>query len=65
MRERWDIKLCYYVGDPDFYSKHGFTPSYKFNIFHKNFQEQKVDFIMVYQLCENALTGKKGMIDIY
>jgi predicted N-acetyltransferase YhbS len=52
-------------GNPNFYSKCGFVPSYKFNIFHKDFQEQKVDFIMAYQLCENALEGKKGMIDIY
>ena len=58
-------KVVFLWGDPNFYSKHGFVPSYKFNIFHKNFQERKVEFIMVYQLCENALKGKKGMIDIY
>jgi predicted N-acetyltransferase YhbS len=58
-------KAVFLWGNPDFYSKCGFVPSYKFNIFHKNFQERKVDFIMVYQLCENALEGKKGMIDIY
>jgi predicted N-acetyltransferase YhbS len=60
-----EYKVVFLWGDPNFYSKFGFVPSYKFNIFHKDFQEQKVDFIMVYQLCENALEGKKGMIDIY
>jgi predicted N-acetyltransferase YhbS len=60
-----EYKDVFLWGDPNFYSKFGFVPSYKFNIFHKDFQEQKVDFIMVYQLCENALEGKKGMIDIY
>jgi predicted N-acetyltransferase YhbS len=58
-------KAVFLWGNPNFYSKFGFVPSYKFNLFHKNFQEQKVDFIMVYQVCENALEGKKGMIDIY
>ena len=58
-------KVVFLWGNPNFYSKCGFVPSYKFNIFHKEFQERKVDFIMVYQLCENALEGKKGMIDIY
>ena len=58
-------KAVFLWGNPNFYLKCGFVPSYKFNIFHKDFQEQKVDFIMVYQLCENALEGKKGMIDIY
>ena len=52
-------------GNPNFYSKVGFIPSYKFNIFHNDFQDQNVDFIMVYQLCENALDGTKGIINIY
>jgi len=58
-------KVVFLWGDPNFYSKFGFVPSYKFNIYHKDFQERKVDFIMVYQFCENALEGNKGMIDIY
>ncbi len=58
-------KIVFLWGNPNFYSKCGFVPSYKFNIFHKDFQEQRVDFIMVYQLCENALGEKKGVIDIY
>jgi predicted N-acetyltransferase YhbS len=57
-------KTVFLWGNPDFYSKCGFVPSYKLNIFHKDFQEQKVEFIMVYQLCENALKGEKGIIDI-
>jgi predicted N-acetyltransferase YhbS len=58
-------KVVFLWGDPNFYSRFGFVPSYKINIFHKHFQEREVDFIMVYQLCENILDGKKGMIDIY
>jgi predicted N-acetyltransferase YhbS len=58
-------KAVFLWGNPDFYSKYGFVPSHKFNIFHKDFQEQKVGFIMVHQLCENALVGNKGIIDIY
>lgn len=60
-----EYKVVFLWGDPNFYSKYGFVPSYKLNIFHKHFQEKKVNFIMLYQLCENALDGKKGMIDIY
>ena len=63
--QKMGYKVAFLWGDPNFYSKFGFTPSYKFNIFHKDFQERKVDFIMVYQFCENALEGNKGMIDIY
>ena len=58
-------KAVFLWGNPNFYSKFGFIPSYKFNIFHKDFQEQKIDFIMVHQLSENALGGTKGIIDIY
>lgn len=58
-------KTVFLWGKPEFYAKYGFVPSYKFNIFHKDFQERKVDFIMMYQLVENSLTGEKGMIDIY
>lgn len=58
-------KAAFLMGDPGYYSRFGFMPSYKFNIFHKDYREQKVDFIMAYQLYENALDGKKGIIDIY
>jgi predicted N-acetyltransferase YhbS len=58
-------KAVFLWGNPDFYSKCGFVPSYKFNIFHKNFQEQKAVFIMVYQLYKDVLKGEKGIIDIY
>ena len=51
-------KAVFLWGNPDFYSKSGFVPSYKYNIFHKDFWGQNVNFIMVCQLCENALKGK-------
>lgn len=38
-------KVVFLWGDPNFYSKFGFVPSYKFNIYHKDFQERKVDFM--------------------
>ncbi len=58
-------KTVFLWGRPEFYMRFGFVPSYKFNIFHTKFPEQKVDFIMMYQLKGNVLGREKGIIDIY
>ncbi len=58
-------KAVFLWGRPDYYSKSGFEPSYKHNIYHVKFLEKNVDFIMVYQLQKDAFNGKKGVIDIY
>ena len=63
--QRMGYKAVFLWGNPDFYSKYGFVPAYEFNIFHKDYQEKKVNFIMVNQLYGNVLKGEKGIIDIY
>ena len=52
-------------GNPDFYSKFGFVPTYRYNIGHIQFDKKNVDFIMVKELIEGTLNGIHGTIDIY
>ena len=52
-------------GNPDFYSKFDFIPTYRYNIRHIQFDNKNVDFIMVKELIEGTLNGICGTIDIY
>ena len=58
-------KAVFLWGNPEFYSKNDFVPSYRFNIYHKDFQDKNVDFIMVYELTKDNFSGEKGIINIY
>lgn len=52
-------------GNPGFYSKFGFVPTYLYNIRHIQFSNKNVDFIMVKELTDDTLNGICGTIDIY
>lgn len=63
--KRMGYKAVFLWGNPEFYSKNDFVPSYRFNIYHKDFQDKNVDFIMVYELTKDNFSGEKGIINIY
>ncbi|MCL2603095.1 MAG: N-acetyltransferase [Defluviitaleaceae bacterium] len=52
------VFLC---GNPDFYRKLGFAPSYQYNIFHKS--DASAKWSMVRELYDGALNGISGNID--
>lgn len=55
------VFLC---GEPEFYRKIGFSPTYKSNIFHVTDTERNAEWCMVRELVDGALTGVSGTIDI-
>lgn len=55
------VFLC---GSSNFYHKIGFTPTYKFNIFHINDKSQKAEWCMVRELVEGTLIKISGTVDI-
>lgn len=55
------VFLC---GDPEFYHKFGFRPTYEFNIYHRADKTKKAEWCMVLELTLGALTGKAGTINI-
>jgi len=55
------VFLC---GNPDFYHKIGFRPTYEFYIFHINDRSKKAEWCMVRELTVGALKNINGTIDI-
>jgi predicted N-acetyltransferase YhbS len=55
------VFLC---GDPAFYHRMGFRPSYEFNIYHVADKTKNAQWCMALELVEGALKGKQGTIDI-
>ena len=58
-----DFKAVFLCGNPDIYKKLGFTPTYRYNIFHKDDEEKTAEWSMVREICDNALSGITGTID--
>ena len=54
------VFLC---GDPDIYGRLGFSPSYRYNIFHKNDVSKTAEWSMVRELYDGALAGVTGKVD--
>lgn len=52
--------LC---GDPNFYHKIGFLPTYHFGIYHINDKDKNAEWSMVYELTEGALSEVKGTVN--
>jgi predicted N-acetyltransferase YhbS len=52
------VFLC---GNPDFYRKLGFVPSYQYSIYHKN--DKSAMWSMVRELYDGALNGISGTVD--
>ena len=57
-------KAVFLCGNPNFYSKFGFKPSYQYNIFHIEDESKKADYCMVHELIEGALSGVSGKVEI-
>lgn len=55
------VFLC---GNPDFYHKFGFKPSYEYGIFHIADKTEKAEWCMALELIPGALAGKTGTINI-
>lgn len=55
------VFLC---GDPQFYRKIGFRPTYEYSIFHIADMGKNAEWCMVYELVDGALKGISGTINI-
>jgi len=55
------VFLC---GDPQFYRKVGFTPTYEHGIYHITDAEKNAEWCMVRELVYGALKGIRGLVDI-
>jgi predicted N-acetyltransferase YhbS len=55
------VFLC---GDPEFYRKVGFRPSYEHGIFHITDTSRNAEWCMVRELTEGVLRGMCGTVDI-
>lgn len=53
------VFLC---GDPDYYSRFGFSPSYELNIFHT--KDDHAEWCMVKELIPGYLNNVRGQVDI-
>jgi predicted N-acetyltransferase YhbS len=54
------VFLC---GNPDFYHKIGFRPTYEFGIFHINDETKNAEWSMVHELTDGALENIQGTIN--
>jgi len=57
------FRAVFLCGDPETYKRLGFTPSYCFNIIHKDDVSKAADWSMVRELYDGALNGISGTID--
>ena len=57
------FRAVFLCGDSKIYEKMGFTPSYHYNIFHKNDESKTADWSMVRELYSGALVGISGIVD--
>ena len=48
-------------GNPKFYEKFGFEPSYKYGIYHENDKDKNADYCMINILAANGLDGITGI----
>ncbi len=55
-------KAVFLCGNPAYYSRHGFVPSYKYNIFHINDTERNAKWCMVKELVEGFIHEIEGSI---
>ena len=57
-------KAIFLCGEPSFYHKFGFKPTYEFRIFHVADKNQNAEWCMALELISGALAGKAGTINI-
>ena len=58
------FKAVFLCGDPEFYKKFGFIPSYKYNIFHLSDKSKKAPWCMACELVSGSLKNVTGTINI-
>jgi len=57
------FRAVFLCGDPETYKRLGFTPSYRYNIFHKDDTLKTADWSMIRELYNGALNGISGTVD--
>ena len=57
------FRAVFLCGNPEIYSKLGFTPTYRHNIFHKKDEKKTAQWSMVRELYDGALCGVSGTVD--
>lgn len=57
-------KAVFLCGDPTFYHKIGFRPSYEYNIFHIDDKSKNAEYCMMRELVDGALNDISGIVDI-
>ena len=57
-------KLVFLCGDPQFYRKIGFAPSYEHGIYHVTDMEKNAEWCMVRELVNGTIKGITGTVDI-
>lgn len=62
--KKMGYSLVFLCGNPDFYSKFDFKPTYIHNIFHIKDEEKNANWCMVKEIRENSLKKFSGIIDI-
>lgn len=64
MAKEIGYKAVFLCGEPGFYHKFGFRPTYEFGIFHIADKNKNAEWCMALELTDGALAGKAGTIDI-
>ena len=62
--KRMGYSAVFLCGDPNFYHKIGFRPTYEFNIYHIDDVSKEAEWCMVRELNVGALEGISGTIKI-
>jgi len=57
-------KAVFLCGNPEMYSKIGFTPSHRFNVYHATDKDKNADWCMARELVKGSLSGMCGTVDI-
>jgi predicted N-acetyltransferase YhbS len=57
------FRAVFLCGAPEIYGKLGFTPTFRYNIFHKTDESKEARWSMVRELYDGALGGVSGIID--
>ena len=61
---KMEYSAVFLCGNPDFYHKIGFKPTYEFGIYHINDESKKAEWCMVRELSHGALKNINGTINI-
>jgi len=63
MAKEMNFRAVFLCGDPVIYERLGFSPSYRYNIFHKNDKSKTAEWSMVRELYPGSLNGFSGTVD--